>query len=112
MTRKVIFTDPDFWTDPPPKENNMTTNPFIDLDSFITLHLEKSGGLQVGLIPVDDGIAIVLTLTTDLGRFSVPLNRDHLVVLYSVLKNIANFTPEQYKTAYDQLLTLAQQEQQ
>ncbi len=86
------------------------TEAFIDLDKFITLQLEDDG-LRVGLIPHDGGIALVLTLTTDLGRFSVPLNRDHLVVLYSVLKNIANFTAEEYTDAYNQLAALAQQEE-
>lgn len=87
------------------------TAAFIDLDNFIRLHLEDDG-LRVGLIPHDGGIAILLTLTTDLGRFVVGLNPGHLQVLWAVLRNIANFTPEEYKTAYDQLLAAAQQEQQ
>ena len=86
------------------------TDAFIDLSNHVTLGLEKDG-LRVGLIPHDGGIALVLTMTTDLGRFSVPLNRDHLIVLYSVLKNIANFTTEEYTAAYNQLAALAQQEE-
>ena len=111
MNRKVIFTPDDYWTNPPPKENHMTDQPLIDLADHIQLNLQDDG-LRVGLVPVDGGIAILLTLTTDLGRFVVGLNPGHLQVLWAVLRNIANFTPEQYKKAYDQLVALAEQEEQ
>lgn len=111
MTRKVIFTPDDYWTNPPPKENPMTDQPLIDLNNFIRLHLEDDG-LRVGLIPHDGGIAILLTLTTDLGKFVVGLSPGHLQVLWAVLNNVANFTTDEYKAAYDQLLEIAQQEEQ
>lgn len=86
------------------------TEPLIDLTKHIRLHLEDDG-LRVGLVPHDGGIAILLTLTTDLGRFVIGLNPNHLQVLWAILRNIATFTPEQYKAAYDQLLAIAQQEE-
>ncbi len=86
------------------------TDAFIDLNDFIRLHLEDDG-LRVGLIPSDGGIAILLTLATDLGKFVVGLNANHLQIIYAILQNIANFTTEEYKAAYDQLLAIAQQDQ-
>ncbi|QFS89119.1 hypothetical protein FIV07_00095 [Mycobacterium sp. THAF192] len=32
MNRRVIFPDPDIWTDPPPKENNMSDQDQTDFD--------------------------------------------------------------------------------
>lgn len=86
------------------------TEAFIDLDKFIRLHLEDDG-LRVGLVPHDGGIAILLTLTTDLGKFVVGLNPGHLQVLWAVLRNIATYSPEEYQKAYTELLALAQQEE-
>ena len=86
-------------------------NPVIDLSSHVRLDLEDDG-LRVGLVPVDNGIAILLTLTTDLGKFVVGLNAGHIQMLYAVIRNIANFTPQQYKAAYDQLVTLSQGDEQ
>ena len=85
----------------------MTDQAFIDLNNHITLNIEDDG-LKVGLVPHDGGIAILLTLTTDLGRFVVALSPDHLQVLYNVLKNMATLSPEQYQAAYDQILALHQ----
>ena len=110
MTRKVIFTAPDFWTNPP-KENHMTDQPLIDLTNHIRLNLEDDG-LRVGLVPHDGGIGVLLSLHSDLGKFVVGLAPNHLQVLWAILRNVATFTPEQYKAAYDQLVAIADQEQQ
>lgn len=86
------------------------TEPFIDLSSHVTLNLEDDG-LQVGLIPHNGGVGVLLSLRTDLGKFVIGMSPGHLQVLYAVIKNLATFTPEQYKAAYDQLLAIAQQDQ-
>ena len=87
------------------------TEAFIDLTKHVRLDLEPDG-LRVGLVPHDGGIGVLLTLHSDLGKFVVGLAPNHLQVLWAILRNLTSFSAEQYKQAYDELLALAQQEEQ
>ncbi len=36
MTHRVIFVDPEYWTNPPPREDNIVTNPPPREDNIVT----------------------------------------------------------------------------
>lgn len=72
MSRRVIFLPPDYWNNPPPKENEMTTNGPSDnavivamtSDFQITYHLTDSGDDLIGICVEDEQIgefAMMLT---------------------------------------------------
>lgn len=83
-------------------------DPVIDLSGFITINLNDNG-LKVGLIPDNGGIALCLTMATDLGRFVVGLGRDDIKCIYNTVHSLIGLTPDQYKATYENLVSIAKQ---
>jgi hypothetical protein len=84
-------------------------NPVIDLTDYITLNINDDG-LKVSLIPADGGIAVCLTMATDLRSFVVGLGRDDIKTIYHAIDNVIALDDDQYRQAYDNLVRIAEQE--
>jgi hypothetical protein len=86
------------------------TDPMIDLTDYITLNLDDDDSLKVGLIPADGGIAVCLTMATDLGSFVVGLGRDDIKTIYNAINNVIALDDDQYQQMYDNLILVAKRE--
>lgn len=93
MTRKVIFTSPEFWTDPPPKENNMSDLDQADFDDDKRIYWN-----QLRAIELCRAVSIGDTATADALIAEVAADDDevHLVAgLTHVAVSLAHTVVEQ-----------------
>lgn len=107
MTRKVIFTSPDFWTNPPPKENHMTAN-FNDPavvefpEDTVVLAAENLCGRLFAAPKNTMGVGIQFH-DVALGHFLVALTVDQIQALHHFLSELMKLSPAEVEALRDRV---------